>query len=70
MNIKRAEKGVRIRVWRHTREIKRRISGCVQRYTLRNTKYYKCDENSDLSATYLGKVDTSKIAKLKQKNHF
>ena len=38
---RRGEISVRIRFWRHTREIKGRISRCIQRDTIRNTKHYK-----------------------------
>ena len=39
----------------------------IQSEILSTTRF---DENSDISTTYLGKVDKSKSTKLKQKSHF
>ena len=67
---RRQKKCARIRFYGHTRKIKRRIPRCVQRYTIRNIKHYKVWENSDLSTTYLGMVDTSKNSKIKAEESF
>ena len=67
---RRGKRHVRIRFWPHTRSIKEEyldVYEDIQSEILSTTRF---DENSDLSATYLGRVDKSKHNKIKTEESF